>query len=603
MTGRRNARSAAANAGFDTDVLIVGAGPTGLTLARELHTLGVTAQIVDSAPDAAHESRALAIQARTLESLARNGLADDLVAAGKPTGTFLLHERGSASTGRTHAIPLADSALADTRFPYLLFLSQAATERVLVDRLASAGVGIRRGLTLAHLEQDDHGVTATLQSPGVPDRVVRARYLVGCDGAHSSTRRLAGIEFTGRSYPHRFLLADLEADGLERGRVHVFLGTAGPLLLFPLGTPASWRLIVTLPRSTPHGPVTLDRVQAAVSRHTREPIVVHHPVWLTEFTVSTRLAESFRRGRVFLAGDAAHIHSPAGAQGMNTGIQDAVNLGWKLALVCHGEADPALLRSYEPERMPVARAVLAVTDRAFRVATAQIPVLRGLRASLVPRLGALLLRSARVRRAGFRAMSELDVHYRHGPLSTEATPRPAGGPRPGERFPQPGLERSGSPTLGSTTSGSTTSGHTAQRHPPVFTLLLCGPAAAWPAAAVRDFDTRWAHLVRVEHRPDAPRSRWSAAARSAVTSRRKPGTAGYLVRWDGYVGFRFGGTELDGASTYLAGLGLHELGRHKLDPPEPGPHKLGRHELNPADRRPDPRSAPTPAQPPTRRVS
>jgi 2-polyprenyl-6-methoxyphenol hydroxylase-like FAD-dependent oxidoreductase len=208
----------------------------------------------------------------------------------------------------------------------------------------------------------------------VPPRVVRARFVVGCDGAHSATRRLAGIDFAGRSFPQRFLLADVEADGLERGRVHVFLARTGPMFLFPLGTPASWRLIVTLPRSAPRGPVTLPVVQAAVASHTREHIVVHHPAWLTEFTVSSRLAEAFRRGRVFLAGDAAHIHSPAGAQGMNTGIQDAVNLGWKLALVCHGEAVPALLRSHERERMPVARAVLAMTDRAFRVATVQIPV-------------------------------------------------------------------------------------------------------------------------------------------------------------------------------------------------------------------------------------
>jgi 2-polyprenyl-6-methoxyphenol hydroxylase-like FAD-dependent oxidoreductase len=549
-------------------VLIVGAGPTGLTLARELHTLGVAAQIVDRAPDAAHESRALAIQARTLEVLARNRLADDLVAAGKPAISFLLHERGSATTGRTHPIPLADSALNDTRFPFLLFLSQAGTERILVDRLASAGVGIRRGLTLTGLQQDDHGVTATLESPGTAARVVRARYLVGCDGAHSMTRHLAGIEFAGRSYPHRFLLADLEADGLEPGRVHVFLAKAGPLLLFPLGTPASWRLIVTLPRSTPRGPATLAGVQAAVARHTKEPIVVHHPVWLTEFTVSTRLAESFRRGRVFLAGDAAHIHSPAGAQGMNTGMQDAVNLGWKLALVCHGEASPALLHSYEPERMPIARAVLAVTDRAFRVATAQVPVLRGVRSTLGPRLGAFLLGSARIRRAAFRAISELDVHYRRGPLSTEGTRRPAGGPRSGERFPQPGIH----PQSASEFSPGPPTGSQARRHPPVFRLLLCGPAAAWPAAAVRDFGVRWAHLVDVEHRPDAPRSRWSAAARSAVTSRRRPGTALYLVRWDGYVGFRARGTDLAGVTTYLAGLGLqgHDL-QEPGGRPQPAP--------------------------------
>ncbi|MGY4860001.1 FAD-dependent monooxygenase [Cryobacterium sp. AP23] len=531
--------------------MIVGAGPTGLTLARELHSLGVAAQIVDTAPDAVHESRALAIQARTLEVLARNRLADDLVAAGNPSGTLLLHESGSR--GRTHVIPLFDSAIGDTRFPFLLFLSQAGTERVLVDRLASAGVGVRRGLTLTGLVQDDSGVTATLESPGVPARVVRARYLVGCDGAHSASRRLAGVDFSGRAYPQRFLLADVEADGLERDRVHVYLAKAGPLFFFPLTRPASWRLIVALPRSAPRGPVTLPVAQAAVSRHIRQHITLHHPVWLTEFTISSRLADTFRRGRVFLAGDAAHIHSPAGAQGMNTGIQDAVNLGWKLALVCRGEADPALLQSYERERMPVARSVLAMTDRAFRVATIQIPLVRNLRAFLAPRVGAVVLRSATVRRAGFRVIAELGIHYRRSPLSVDGQPKPPGGPRPGHRFPQPGM---GPPAAGVEPAATPPA---VVQHPPVFRMLLCGPAARWSARSVREFSASWGHLVAVEHRPDAPRSRWSAAPRAAATSRRNPGTAQYLVRWDGYVGYRAGGTDLAGAAAYLHALGARPL--------------------------------------------
>ncbi|MBX0300170.1 FAD-dependent monooxygenase [Cryobacterium sp. 1639] len=561
MARRRSAPTAStADAAFDTDVLIIGAGPTGLTLARELHSLGVSARLIDSAADAAHESRALAIQARTLEVLARNRLADDLVTAGNPSTTLLLHERTTAATGRTHAIPLFDSALGDTRFPFLLFLSQAATERVLVERLTSTGVGIRRGLTLTGLTQDPTGVTATLESPGAPARVVRARYLVGCDGAHSTTRHLAGIDFSGRAYAQRFLLADVEIDGLEPGRVHVYLARSGPLFVFPLGHPASWRVLVELPRSTPAGPITLPLVQAAVSRHTREQLVLRDPAWLAEFTVSSRLADSFRLGRVFLAGDAAHIHSPAGAQGMNTGIQDAVNLGWKLALVCRGEARPALLETYQRERMPVARSVLATTDRAFRVATAQVPLVRDLRAALGPRLAAVVLRSGLVRRAGFRLISELGIQYRRSPLSVEGQPRPAGGPRPGQRFPQPGMgtttgvTRPAEPRPSSAPNGPGTPNGPARR-PPVFRLLLCGPAGNWPAARVREFAANWAHLVEVEHRPDAPRSRWSAAPRAAATSSRRPGTAQYLVRWDGYVGFRTGGTDLAGVAGYLRRLG------------------------------------------------
>jgi 2-polyprenyl-6-methoxyphenol hydroxylase-like FAD-dependent oxidoreductase len=564
MAGRRTAQPGPAEeAAVDTDVLIVGAGPTGLTLARELHSLGVSVQVIDQATDAAHESRALAIQPRTLEVLARNRLADDLVTAGNASTTLVLHERNTATTGRTHAIPLFDSALGDTRFPFLLLLSQAATERVLVDRLASAGVSIRRGLALAGLAQDPTGVTATLESPGAPTRVVRARYLVGCDGAHSMTRRLAGVSFTGQAYPQRFLLADLEVDGLEPGRVHAFLATSGPMFFFPLGRPASWRLLVQQHRSAGPGPVTLPLVQAAVTRHTREHLSVHSPAWLTEFTVSSRLADAFQVGRVFLAGDAAHIHSPAGAQGMNTGIQDAVNLGWKLALVCQGDARTALLGSYQRERMPVARSVLARTDRAFRVATAQVPLLRTLRATLAPRLASAVLRSSLIRRAGFRLISELAVQYRHSPLSVDGRPRLVGGPRPGQRFPQPGM--STVPGMNTATdvtrparphaSNASRAPSAPTRRPPVFRLLLCGPAAHWPAARVREFAAHWAHLVEVEHRPHAPRSRWSAAARTAATSGRHPGNAQYLVRWDGYVGYRAGGTDLAGVAGYLRALG------------------------------------------------
>lgn len=548
---------------FDADVLIVGAGPTGLALARELHTHGVSAMLVDRAPDAVHESRALAIQARTLEVLARNSLADDLVAAGNPTGTLLLHGRGRRRRGG-RTVPLFDEALGDTRFPFLLFLSQAGTERVLVDRLASAGVGVRRGLTLTGFDQDDDGVTSTLESPGVPARTVRTRYLVGCDGAHSATRHLAGIGFSGRAFPQRFLLADLEADGLEPGRVHVYLAGAGPLFLFPLGSPAGWRLLVMLPPGTRTGPVTLALAQAAVTRYARDNIVLHHPVWLTEFTISSRLADGFARGRVFLAGDAAHIHSPAGAQGMNTGIQDAVNLGWKLALVCRGGADPALLGSYEQERLPVARSVLAATNRAFTVATSRHPVLRGLRAGPAAAVAGLLVRSRAVRRTGFRLISELGIHYRSSPLSVDGSPtgrfgRLDPGPRPGDRFPQPGMGVAPRSPIGTSPSRTSATDPGPLPGPPVFRMLLCGPSADWPDTRVRDFQARWAHLLTVELTPSVPRSRWSAAPSPAATSRLRPGTAQYLVRWDGYVGYRAAGTDLDGVTAYLLTLGAQPL--------------------------------------------
>jgi len=531
--------------GFDADVLVVGAGPTGLTLARELHSLGVTVQLVDRAADAVHESRALAIQARTLEVLARNGLAQDLVTAGRPTGQVMLH-----GSSRTRILPLGDAATADTGFPFLLFLAQSATERILVDRLSMVGAGVRRGLTLTALSQDQDGVTCTLESPGVPTRVVRTRYVVGCDGAHSATRRLTGIQFSGHAFPHRFLLADLEIDGVvhDRGRrtgvkrvgirsdsAHAYLTGDGPMFLFPLGTPASWRLIVQLPVDVPTDADPSALLREIVARYSRGRLVPHEPVWLTEFSISSRLADEFRRDRVFLAGDAAHIHSPAGAQGMNTGMQDAVNLGWKLALVCRGDASPTLLRSYPIERMPVARSVLTRTDRAFRLATSGVPVLRSLRAAVVGRVAGLVSRSEPARRAAFRLIAQLDVSYPVSPLSVEGEPRLIDGPRAGERYPtvtptQPAAARA-----------------TVDR--PVFRLLLCGPAQYWPEPTVQTIQDTWAHLIDVERRPHAPVSRWSEAASPHDAA------AQYLLRWDGYVGYRAAGTDLAGVEAYLVGLG------------------------------------------------
>ena len=577
---------------FDTDVLVIGAGPTGLALARELRSLGVSVQLVDRAPDAVHESRAMAIQARTLEVLARNQLADDLIAAGRTSRTVVLHDNSVWRNGRwrtellkagpalanwerrgrsqgaesrrrrrarhTHVVPLFDDAASDTRYPFLLFLSQATTEQVLVERLASTGTGVRRGVSLTSLVQDAEGVTCTLDSPGTPTRTVRARYLVGCDGAHGTTRGLAGISFPGRTFTERFILADLEVDGVEPDSVHAFLAEAGPLFLFPLGTPAAWRLIMPLPPDAPSGEVTLPLLQAAVSGYTRERLVLHQPVWLTEFAVSSRMARTFQRGRVFLAGDAAHIHSPAGGQGMNTGIQDAVNLGWKLALVCHGDADAALLQSYSRERVPVARAVLATTERAFGLATSRRLLLRKVRAGLFAGTAALLLRLRPVRRAGFRVISQLNIRYPDSPLSVEGPHRPRQGPRPGDRFPH-------APAAAAVDSLAAAAAH---RPPPVtavFRMLLCGPEEDWPHAAVEKFQADWAHLVAVERTDTAPSSRWRAAGRATL----RPGTlwpgtlwpggraetAQYLVRWDGYIGYREAGTDLHGAAAYLRSLG------------------------------------------------
>src|SRR6266704_6714919 len=365
------------------DVLVVGAGPTGLTLTAQLQAVGATCRIVDRQLDRTHESRALAVQPRTLEILRGLGVAQELVARGNDAVRVELH-----AGGRVVPVRLFGLGLDDTSFPFLLFVSQAETEAVLNDHLAARGVHVERGVELVAFQADQNGVTCTLRCADGQTEQARARYLVGCDGA--------GIPFVGGAYPQTFTLADLEVDGgLDRNTAYAFIGQEGILFFFPLGRPASWRLLGMHPtlqgRQEPERP-SLEELQALVDAFTGGRLRLHDPVWLTYFRLQHRHATRYRAGRVFLAGDAAHVHSPAGAQGMNTGIQDAWNLGWKLALATRGVAKEALLDSYDAERRPVGSFVVRFTDRAFAISTSTNPLIRALRTRVVPRVLPLALR-------------------------------------------------------------------------------------------------------------------------------------------------------------------------------------------------------------------
>jgi 2-polyprenyl-6-methoxyphenol hydroxylase-like FAD-dependent oxidoreductase len=291
-------------AGTVSDVLVVGAGPTGLTLAAQLRAFGTPVRIIDRQPDQAHESRALAIQPRTLEVLAGLGLADAMVERGNPAVGLVLH-----AGGRTAEVPLFDIGLGDTAFPFLLFLSQATTESLIDDHLSERSVTVERGVELTGLDQHPDHVRCTVSHGDGHTEHIEARYVVGCDGAHSTVRTLAGIEFAGASYPQTFVLADLGADGLRADVAHVFLSDAGMLFFFPLGEPAPWRMLgwplhpVPLGASTP----TTAELQALAEAYTSEPVGLHDPVWSTYFRLQHRHAVAYRSERVFVAGDAAHV--------------------------------------------------------------------------------------------------------------------------------------------------------------------------------------------------------------------------------------------------------------------------------------------------------
>lgn len=410
-------------------MLIAGAGPTGLALALELHRAGVAFRIVDAAASPVHESRALAIQARTLEVLEPSGVSGDLVSAGDPAREIVVH------AGRAVSVPLFDEMNDETAYPFILFLSQAETERVLLEHLDRRGVAVERATRVLGVRQTDDGVSVDIETADGRD-TVRAAYVVGCDGSHSTVRSAAGIEFAGAGFRQSFALADLEVDGLASGPVHSFISRSGIMFFFPLGGPATWRLLAMRhgdDRSVPE----LSELQALVDSHAGagHGLRLRDPVWVTEFKVQSRRAAHFQKGRVFLAGDAAHIHSPAGAQGMNTGIQDAVNLAWKLAQVLQGSASSDLLDTYEDERLPVARRVLSMTDRLFRLAISKNRLIGFLRPRLAPAVLSLVARSKAARRFAFRTVSEINLNYRRGALAAASGRTRWHGLRAGDRVP------------------------------------------------------------------------------------------------------------------------------------------------------------------------
>jgi 2-polyprenyl-6-methoxyphenol hydroxylase-like FAD-dependent oxidoreductase len=351
-----------------TGVLIVGAGPTGLTLACDLARRGIDHRIIDTAERHSTASRAKTIQPRSLEVADDLGVVDRILALGATRVPTRHYERDRVlSEAVEAAIGLPPSP--DVPFPTPVWISQPHIEAALRDRLAEFGGQVEPATTATALTQDDDGVTVTTRTPD-GTRQIRARYVVGSDGGHSAVRRLTHITLEGTTYDrHRWYLGDVRVDGLDRHCQHVWMTPeSGVLSLFPLPGTDKWQFQASIPtgETAPAEP-SLELFQQIFARRAGLPGVrIHDPGWLSLYRVNVRMADRYHAGRVFLAGDAAHVHSPAGGQGMNTGIQDGYNLGWKLAAVLGG-ADPGLLDTYEEERRPVARAVLEDSTARLRM--------------------------------------------------------------------------------------------------------------------------------------------------------------------------------------------------------------------------------------------
>ena len=406
-------------------VLVAGAGPVGLTLASELTRYGLSVRIVDKAAARTDKSKAIIVWSRTLELLDRGGPdgAAPFVAAGlKATAVSLIAENG----------PIGRIELGDVHspYPYGLMLPQSDTERLLEERLAGQGVTVERGVELASFTPGPAGVDAVLRHPDGREELVQAGWLVGCDGAHSAVRHGLDAPFVGETLDSDWILADVHLRDcpVPPHEGAIYWHRDGVFLLFPIA-PGRYRLLADLPPSGAAQPPTptLAEVQAITDRRGPAGAILFDPVWLAGFRINGRKVASYRHGRVFLAGDAAHIHSPAGGQGMNTGMQDAVNLAWKLALVDHGTCQDGLLDSYSPERSHVGDQVLKAADRLTAVATLKNPVAQRLR-NLV---GHVMLDLPHVAQGVADTMSEVTIGYPGSPLNGPAL---HGGPKPGERL-------------------------------------------------------------------------------------------------------------------------------------------------------------------------
>ncbi|MCB5943868.1 FAD-dependent monooxygenase [Acidocella sp. KAb 2-4] len=422
---------------MSNEVLVVGAGPVGLSMAAALCRYGVPVRIIEKAAQPSGQSRALFLWTRTLELLDRSGLGGELIAAGRKIDAVNL----LAGAKRIGRIELSE---VDSTHPYALMLPQAETERLITAQLEALGGRVEFGTALAGFTSGPDHVRVTLQHADGREEVVEAAYLVGCDGGGSVVRKALGLSSSGPAQQSDWLLADVTLQGFDGAptELHSFWHEDGFFGIFPLPS-GRYRVVGDL--HDVHGehpePPTLAQVQAMMDARGPGGVTVSDPVWLSAFRIHQRNISTYRVGRVFLAGDAAHLHNPVGAQGLNMGIHDAVNLSWKLALVYRGAANAeALLESYNAERHAVADAVVNELDRAAALAMLKNPTLQFARNLF----GGLFFGMEPARKALAETVSEVSHGYRHSPING-TNDRALPGPGPGERLPP----RPDEPPLGS----------------------------------------------------------------------------------------------------------------------------------------------------------
>lgn len=508
-------------------ILVVGAGPTGLMMASELARHGAPCRVIDRSPHATTESRAVGIHARTLEVFDDLGVAEAFLAAG-----LKVHGLNLYGDGR-RLVHLSLDEL-HSPYPFVLDLPQSDTERLLAEHLARFGVRVEREVELTAMEQDAGGVSATLRRADGNEEQVRTPWIVGCDGAHSTVRHAVGMPFEGATYDECWGLADVKVQwDLPHDEMHVFFTEDGLLAAFPLPGDR-WRLIAETHAAGEPGALpapTAEEFQEQLARRGPKGAALSDPIWLAAFRIHHRKAAHYRSGRAFIAGDAMHIHSPAGGQGMNTGLQDAYNLAWKLALVQAGRAPVSLLDSYDAERLPVATTLLKMTDAATKIGTLRNPVTEVIRNRVYP----FLAQQEVVQQRIATRVAELDINYRRSPIVAEHLggfhlPFAGVGPRAGDRAPDAGPLRLPDGTTGRLFDALRGTQHVA--------LLFPGRGDGLDALA--EIAAPYADVLRVFRiAENGGRDAELRDAEGAVRQRYAGDAAClYVIRPDGYVGFR-----------------------------------------------------------------
>ena len=514
---------------MDIDVLVVGGGPTGLMLANQLARRGVRSTIIDRHSGPAQQTRAMAVQARTLEIYSKMGIVDDALRLGRRASGANMWANGKW----TARIPLGDIGKHLSPFPFALALGQDDNERIMGAKLHDEGIDVQWNTELVGVQQQEDSAIATIKQPDGSTHTLGTRWVAGCDGARSKVRESCGITFPGAPYEHVFFVADVEATGSMRpDELNVYLWHDGFHLFFPMRGKDRWRLIGIIPQSLrDRGDLKFGDLTPELQREAGANLAFGECSWFSMYRIYHRCAERFRDRRCFLLGDAAHIHSPAGGQGMNTGLQDAYNLGWKLALVVRGQADAALLDTYEKERLPVAQRLLQTTDRLFKLLVSDSWFAGILRTRILARIAARAMTVERVRMIAFRAISQIGIRYPQSPLSQKLGSIGGGAPQPGDRFPWVCLDIDGNGNVDDLFDALDDRG---------FNVLVFGQPA--PDSTIVAGGER----VSVLAIPESP------ANRSAQSSIGIDGPAFYVVRPDGHVGLA--GTRYDEAAVtrYLA---------------------------------------------------